>query len=549
MSDVPSILAMTLATLLSANGTAAPQARPADAMGELGLYPATAFRLATGACEDCAVIRQARWYFRNEVISVPLPSRPVATFETGVRAFDDLRRWAATRATDAPIDYPSLVWTAAPAIMRGARLGDSGAELVTSEGAIPLRITEKIPLNRSYYDASSIAFFRGRSLTVRGSPSADAFVARSIWPEDFRLGGEAPPMRAMPAGVSASEALRGLMREDPRGGARSPYAAWTLWQRNGAPREWSGRPVLAFMANGAQGDDDEAQAGHFALVTGRVRSDGAIGDWLVNNFYPLDAESEKGILSAPVPLDNYLADLNSGQAWYRPSYMVVAILRDERVAALVQSGLNRLFNQYWRHQLVFYHPNENCTSFSIDTLRTLGWNVPRRGPSRPVMAWLGFPVVAIEERSIAKAKLSFDYLLTDQTRLMPAAALEEAFGSLLALGNGNVVPEDGHLARMLAEDLEALAFVRFPQFPSSRAFGDAPAVTVSEYRKRIPKDPALAQIVPLPPRPFPDELRDDDLIAPPRHLSYYAALIWGAVAVGGTALAIRRWRRPFGQSS
>ena len=80
------------------------------------------------------------------------------------------------------------------------------------------------------------------------------------------------------------------------------------------------------MLNGAQGDDDEAHAGHFALVTGRVQDDGAIGDWLVNNFYTLDTESEKGILAAPVPLDNYLADLNAGQAWYRPSYMLVAVL-------------------------------------------------------------------------------------------------------------------------------------------------------------------------------------------------------------------------------
>ena len=57
--------------------------------------------------------------------------------------------------------------------------------------------------------------------------------------------------------------------------------------------------MLAFMVNGAQGDDDEAHAGHFALVTGRTQEDGAIGDWLVNNFYALDSESEKGILAAP----------------------------------------------------------------------------------------------------------------------------------------------------------------------------------------------------------------------------------------------------------
>ena len=40
----------------------------------------------------------------------------------------------------------------------------------------------------------------------------------------------------------------------------------------------------------------EAHGGHFALVTGRTQPDGAIGDWLVNNFYSLDVESEKGIL-------------------------------------------------------------------------------------------------------------------------------------------------------------------------------------------------------------------------------------------------------------
>ena len=84
--------------------------------------------------------------------------------------------------------------------------------------------------------------------------------------------------------------------------------------------------MLAFIVNGAQGDDDEAHAGHFAIVTGRIADDGAIGDWLVNNFYTLDAESEKGIIAAPVPLDNYLADLNSGQAYYRPSHLLVAVL-------------------------------------------------------------------------------------------------------------------------------------------------------------------------------------------------------------------------------
>ena len=287
------------------------------------------------------------------------------------------------------------------------------------------------------------------------------------------------------------------MREEPRGGAQSAFAAWTVWQKGGLRPDLAGRTVLAFMVNGAQGDDDEAHGGHFALVTGRVAEDGSLGDWLVNNFYTLDAESEKGIIAAPLPLDNYLGDLNSGQSWYRPTYMLVAVLSDARAAALVQSALGRVYNQFYRHQLVYYHPTDNCASISVDTLRALGWDVPARGPTSRALAWAGFPFVAVKERSVTKAKLAFDYLHTDQTRLLPAAALEEIFASLLAMvrnaGTNGVA--GGPLAQMLAQDLEALVFVRLPQFPSSRAFGDAPAVTTWEYRTRVPSDPAQAQIV------------------------------------------------------
>jgi hypothetical protein len=539
----PRWAAAIIAMMFAATGAAAPGPQPANAGGTFGLYVARDFRLTTGACTDCPTIRHALWYFRDQVIAVPLPGHPVSGFATGVHANDDVRRWAAARVPGAPIDYPPLVWVAAPDIVRGASLSADASQLVTGDGAIAFRPVAKIPLNRSYFDASSVTFFRQRALTVRGTPTGDGFIARSFWPEDFRVGGSAPGTRVLPSGVPPAEGLRSLMREEPRGGAQSPYAASTVWQKAGAPREWAGRPVLAIIVNGAQGDDDEAHGGHFAVVTGRVQADGQIGDWLVNNYYSLDVESEKGILAAPVPLDNYQADLNSGQGWYRPSYMVVAVLKDERAAALVQSALNRVYNQFWRHQLVYYHPNENCTSISIDTLRALGWNIPRRGPTSRTLAWLGFPFVALKELSVGKAKLAFDYLRTEQTRLMPAAALEEIFGSLLALANGTIDASDGTLAHMLAEDLDALAFVRFPQFPSSRAFGDAPAVTTWEYRALIPNDPALVQIVPVPPRPFPEALRDPVLIPPTWRPSDYAVLVWGVLTVIGIPFVLwRLWR-------
>ena len=518
-------------------------AEPANASAAFGLYPAADFSIATGAEGGGPTLRQALWYFSAETIALPKQGLPVASFTPGVTAFDDVRAWASTRV-DAPVDYPPLVWVAAPAIIRHARIADDGKGLVTRDGVSPFQLVPKIPLNRSYFDASSIAFLSSRRVTVRGTPTPAGFVARTFWPEDFKLGGRPPPARALPPANSPAEAMRALVREAPRGGAQSPYSAVTLWQRDGAPADWVGRPVLAIMVNGAQGDDDEAHGGHFALVTGRVADDGSMSDWLVNNFYSLDAESEKGIIAAPVPLDNYLADLNAGQSWYRPSYILVAVTRDAGVPELVQSALNRVYNQFYRHQLVYYHPSANCTSISIDALRALDWPIPARGASSRWLAWLGFPLLVLKERSLSKAKLAFDYLCTDQTRLLPAAALEEAFGSLLALAHDPASADRSGLAALLARDLDALAFVRIPQLPSSRVFGDAPAITTREYRMRVPDDPALAQIIPVPARPFPDALRDPDLLPPAWYPSDYAVLVWGVLSVVGIPFLLwRAWQQ------
>ncbi len=515
------------------------------AAGDLGLYAAADFRITDGRCTDCPTIRQALWYFERETIAVAKEGRPVARFVRGLPFDADLRAWLAARDERALLEFPPLVWIAAPHLVSGARLTGDLAELVSRGGRLQFKLAPKIPLNRSYFDASSARFFAGRDIKVRGVVTNGAIVARTLWPEDFRLA-VAPPARPLPPDTPPAAALRERMRAEENGGATGRYTVETLWQRAGSNPDLRGRAVLAFMINGAQGDDDEAHAGHFALVTGRVQSDGAIGDWLVNNFYTLDAESEKGIVAAPVPLDDYLGDLNAGQNWYRPSYMIVAALSAGRAATLMQSALGRVYNQFYRHQIVYYHPTTNCTSLSIDTLRALGWDVPARGPTSRLLAWAGFPVLALKERSVAKAKLAFDYLCADRTRLLPAAAAEEIFGSLLSLAaaSGAKAKRDGPLAHMLARDLDALVFVRFPQFPSSRAWGDAPAATVKEYRARLPRDPAMAKIVPVPARPFPDALRDPDLLPPPPPPSDTATMVWGSLVIVGIPWTLARlWRR------
>jgi hypothetical protein len=534
-------------TVVAANGDPAVGGSSAVATdAAFGLYPAADFRLTDGNCPDCPTIPQALWYFRQETIAVARAGRPVASFATGVSAVDDLREWLDGRAPDSPPEYPPLVWVAAPSVVAGARLSADATTLEHATGTLPAALTPKIALNRSYFDGASSAYFRGRTVKVRGRITDSGIVIRTLWPEDFRLDRAPPPLRLAPD-LPPPLALRALVRAEPAGGAKSAFAASTLWQRDPARAPVPpGRAVLGLMVNGAQGDDDEAHAGHFAIVTGRTRDDGAIGDWLVNNFYTLDSESEKGILAAPVPLDNYLADLNSGQGWYRPTHMLVAVLEGDRASALVQAALNRVYNQLWRHQLVYRHATMNCTGISVDVLRTLGWEVPVRGPASRVVAALGFPYFALRERSIAKACVGFDYLTADQTRLMPAAAFEEAGASLLALVAADTAKarKTGTLARMLAADLDAVAFVRFPQFPSSRKFGDAPAVTVREFHSRVPAEPGLLQIVPVPPRPFPATLRDPDLLPERRPASSYAAMIWGVLLVVGIPIFLyHRWLR------
>lgn len=506
----------------------------------IGLFRGGDLRLTTGHCSDCATIPQALWYFTDETIAVPRPGLAAAAFRRGVTAWDDLRQWARTHALDGKLDAPPLVWIGSREIMRGGRLSADGKSLSADGREWSFARVPKIPLNRSYYDDSSSAFLAARPLSVRGSTDAGTFIARTIWPDDFRLDENArlQPIDAAPA------ALRALIRAEPRGGAQRPFAATPLWERSpGAARRWTDAPVLAVMLNGAQGDDDEAHGGHFALVTGRVGAGGAIGDWIANNFYTLDAESEKGILAAMVPLDNYLADLNSGQAWYRPSYLLVAVLKRDRTACRVQAAFERVYNHFYRHQLVYRHATMNCTSISVDVLRAIGWNVRARGATSWPAAALGLPYFALRDRSIEKAAQTFDYLTEDQTRLFPAAAFEDIGADLLQLATGNLARSPTAFEAELAEDLDALVYLRVPQLPSSRAWGDFPIATAREYRDRYPRDRSKAQIIPVPRRLFPDALRDDDLLPPPRSRSEVAVVVWALLSIVGIPWLLWRWWR------
>lgn len=483
--------------------------QPALQDSALGLYNPGDMRLANGTCKECPGLPQARWYFEHELIAVPGTTAHVAGFSPGEQVQQDVRHWAANAGKDDLRALPPLIWLGSSEVIPQARLSRDGRHLTTGEGkTMDFAVVPKIPTNLSYYDASSLDFYSQRPLRLRGESSKgengkQRFVARTLWPLDFSLASTVP-LRPL----EHTETLQSLVRADG-GGAKSPYSARVLWERNpGQNRDWANKAVMGVMLNGAQGDDDEAHGGHFGMVTGLYREDGDWSRWLVNNFYNLDSFSEKGIVAAATPMDKYLMDLNNGQSFYRPSYMLVAVLKSDRVAQQYQAAINRVYNHFYRHDFVYNHSRANCSGISLDTFRSLGWNLPERGNGGQLKAIAAYFYVAATSGSLADASKIYDYLTAETTRLYPAATFDAMGEDLLNLAQGKANRQLSALEQQLGDDLEAVMYVHIPQIPSSRALGLAPVYSFDEYMKQAPADRSQWKIVPTEPRPFPDDLRD-----------------------------------------
>jgi len=477
----------------------------------LGLFQSGDFRITTGKCNDCPTPKQALWYFENELIAVPKNGMPVAGLAANRLGYDEVLSALRTAGDEKEPAHPSLVWVGSRDIVQHASLSFDGDKLSISHGTeLRLSLIPKLAANRSYYNHSSTEFFRRRSLRVRGALNQNAaspgFIARTIWPEDFRLH----------AALKTAPLLKNQKMSDlivaQNGGATGPFQAQLLWERDTTERRhWAGMPVLGLLLSGGQGDDDESQAGHLAVVTGRIGPNGEMADWMVNNFYNLDEVSEKGIIASMLPLDNYLMDLNSGQSYYRPTYLLVAILKDSRAASRFQAAIQPLYNHFYRHDFLYHHSKVNCTGMSIDILRTLGWQIPRKGATSYLKAAAAFAYVSVKDRSFASGKKIFDYLTEEQTRLFPRAAFEVAAEDLLAIVNGRAQDSGSRFTayeKVLRDDVSAVLFVRIPQIPSSRALGTYPIASFDEYRNRLPADRSKWKIVPVDARPFPEDLRE-----------------------------------------
>lgn len=458
----------------------APASAPAESVrrltsGFLGLYPEADFDLGTGRCAACNGPVEGKWYFLDDELAFP-------------------------KAGPA-----GLVWLGSKEMYEGVTLSADGLTARLRDGTVvPFALTEKIESNRSYYDASSLAYLRGRTVRVRGEliekDGVKVLVARTIWPEDYRI--DAADLKEADAKNAAD--IDALLSED-KGGAKKPFETRLLWEKPGAGRAWEGLPVMGFMLNGAQGDDDEALAGHSSLFTGRYGPGGSMADWIFDNFYDMNTYSEKGIVASMVPMDKYMADLNSGQSWYRPSYMLVMVMKDARVPLKFQEAFTAQYAKYYSQELKYDKTNKNCTALISDPVREQGWRFPETGKTPALIAKLIAKAAGIKDP--AAGEQIYRSLREEPTRSFPRASFIAVGGDLLTMAGAFGAEPSGReyspLENEIREDLLAVLFVRLPQIPSSRKVGREPVGGVLDYFLRAPMDRSKWQTVPSFPRPFP----------------------------------------------
>jgi hypothetical protein len=524
----------------------APGIKDALSNERIGLLDASKLKLTNGKCTDCASSPQSLWFFQDDVIAAPTSAAMAAGVSPRLDRRADVKAWAKTSEA-AQLAYPTVTWIGAPKIIDGGTLTADGKQIKAADGtSYDFALVPKISTNLSYANEATTAYLSRRQVRVRGDVQTrdgkPAFVARTIWPLDYAI----DTARLAPRPLVQRQDLKTYV-QDPSNIKDGAVTTRLVWERTpGAGRAAAGKPVLGIMLNGAQGDDDESLAGHFGIATGYFGQHGEWADWAMNNIYGLDSFSEKGIVAATVPMDNYLTDLNSGQQYYRPSYMLVAVLKNARTAVAFQGGIQRTMNHFYRHDFVYGQSSGNCAGVSIDVLRDLGWSIPEQGPTSRLKAVAAYAYVAATDRSLKSGRGIYDNLNEETTRLLPAVAFEAAGWDLLELVGA--APGKDKQARVLSpyeqqlkEDVEAIMLVKIAQIPSSRVWGSSPVFSFDEYMQRTPSDRADWKIVPVEPRPFPQALRDSS--APALSTPSLVPLPVMGIGAMGVLGASAFWRR------
>lgn len=431
---------------------------------DIGPYKSSVLETKLGNCEDC-IGKAASFYFNKESV--------VVVKDNNDKVF---------------------IWNKGQNVLQG-KLSPYSKTLATQEKYYVFTPTAKIPTNLSYYNDSSSKFFENKEVIVKGDIEDNKFIAQSIWPTEYSFNSELTPS-------TNKSSIKQLVQNEKL----NSFDPQVLWSKDNKPVSIKNKPVLGFILNGAQGDDDEAHGGHFAVATGTIDKNGQFNNLLVNNFYGINSFSEKGIIASRVPLDLYQADLNHGQSWYRPSYMLFAVLKNEQLSMQYQKSINHKFSEFYQHHFEYNHALANCSGINLETLRSLGWNIPKQGVESYIKGIGAIPYVTLTD-SFDSAKKGSNYMMSEKTNLYPFVAFDIISQDLLnRIAQGKNLRSD--FEKQLADNLEAIIYVKIPQFPSSRAFGSAPIYSFDEYMKRVPENKNDWKIVPVEPNVFPANLKD-----------------------------------------
>ena len=325
------------------------------------------------------------------------PGRPVAGFFDRRAPFDDdLRAWHRSARASRAARLSAARLGRSPRIGAQRDASRSTRRSLDRDGATapPSRSSPKIPLNRSYFDAILGALFRRASdLKVRGTasrtaPSSRARCgprisvlralppARSLQPMTSRRGSR---LRAADARGARRRRARAHTPRGPRGAARAPTPTSAAAR---CSRSWS-------TARKATTTRRTAATSRSSPAASRATARSATGSSTTSTRST--PKARKASLQRRCRSTTISAISTAGRPGTGRRTCWSPCCPTSRAAALVQSALGRVYNQFYRHQLVYYHPTTNCTSISVDTLRALGWDVPARGPTSRLAAWAGFP--------------------------------------------------------------------------------------------------------------------------------------------------------------
>ncbi len=147
----------------------------------------------------------------------------------------------------------------------------------------------------------------------------------------------------------------------------------------------------------------------------------------------------------------------------------------------------------------------NCASISVDVLRVLGWDIPARGPASRLVAALGFPWFAVQG--------AVDRQGPRRLRL-PQRGPDAAHARRGVRGRGREPAgarerRTPRAARRRARAAARPRRARRSRSSASRSFRRAASSATRRRSRRgsiharVPAEPGMAQIVPVPPRPVP----------------------------------------------